>query len=158
MKTSVKHPLEQQIHSTKSIRFISVLFGLSVLLASILLQWLVYDDWLHRTGPLRLIGSILAAALTCAFTFRWRTAVREQQLEMVRRFQTIARMNDQIRNALQTIECATFAASPGAMDPVLDSVAKIEAVLGEVLADTHPAFSVKSDMGAWTQVLNESVR
>lgn len=144
------HPLAEQICSRKSIWLIAVLLGLSVLLGSILLQWLVYDDWLHRTGPLRLIGSILAGILTCAFTFRWRSAVREQQLEMLRRFETIGRMNDRIRNALQAIECVTFAASPGTMEPVLDSVDRIENVLEEVLADTHPAFSVKSDTGAWT--------
>jgi integrase len=33
-----------------------------VLGSSLLLQWLVYDDWLHETGPVHIFGSALAAS------------------------------------------------------------------------------------------------
>ena len=58
---------------------------------------------------------------------------------MLRRFETILGMNDRIRNALQIIECATYATNPEATEPVRDAVDAIEDVLREVLAETHPA-------------------
>jgi hypothetical protein len=65
--------------------------------------------------------------------------VRKQKLEMLRRFEIILRMNDRIRNALQIIECVTYATNPEATEPVRDAVDVIEGVLHEVLADAHPA-------------------
>jgi hypothetical protein len=110
-----------------------------VLIVSLSLQWLVYRDWLREGGPLRLVGSVLAALLTFAWILRWQLSVRNRHREMVRRFETIARMNDRIRNALQVIECATYASSPNATEPVRSAVDTIDGVLREVLADTVPA-------------------
>jgi hypothetical protein len=109
-----------------------------------LLQWLVYDDWLHRTG-FRLVGSLLAGVLMFAFAYYWQSTIRERKVEMLRGFQTIAQMNDRIRNALQVIECATYATNPQATEPVRNAVDEIEGVLEEVLADVHPALAVVPD-------------
>jgi hypothetical protein len=60
---------------------------------------------------------------------------------MLRRFETIGQMNDRIRNALQAIECATYATNPQATEPVRNAVDVIEGVLQEVLIEAHPALS-----------------
>jgi hypothetical protein len=147
MKLWVERPLSQQISSNASIVSISLVSGFAVFGAGILLQWLVYDDWLHRSG-FRLVGSVLAAILMFVFAYRWQSAIRERKLELLRRFETIARMNDCIRNALQVIECATYAANPQATEPVRNAVDVIEGVLEEVLVDVHPAPYVVPDKGS----------
>ena len=138
MKSRAEPPLRQQISSTASIVFAAFVSGLAVLGASILLQWIIYIDWLHRPG-IRLVGSVLAGVLTSGFVYIWRSAARERSAEMLRRFETVSRMNDRIRNALQIIECATYATNPEATEPVRDAVDVIEGVLQEVLVETHPA-------------------
>ena len=144
MKVRAKTPLRQQISSTGSIVSAAVAAGVAAIGAAILLQWIIYDDWLHRAG-LRLVGSAVAGVLTALFAYRWQSAVREQQLAMLQRFETILRMNDRIRNALQIIECATYATNPEATEPVRDAVDVIEGVLHEVLADAHPAAAETPD-------------
>jgi len=105
----------------------------------LLIQWLVYDDWLHRTGPMRIVGTSIATLITFAFVLRWQYMVREKQQEMVRRLEMISYMNDRIRNALQAIECVTYLSQPEAIKPVRQAVDKIDGVLREVLAgvDRH---------------------
>ncbi len=76
-----------------------------------------------------------------ASAWRWQFVVRRRKLEMLRRFETIKWMTDRIRNALQAIECITYAASRDATEPVRVAVDVIEGVLGEVLAEHHPAVS-----------------
>ena len=100
-----------------------------------MIQWLVYDDWLHRTGPLRIVGTCIAAVVTFGFVLRWQLAVRERQREMMRRFEAISYMNDRIRNALQAIECVTYLSQPEATDSVRQAVDAIDVVLREALAD-----------------------
>ncbi len=136
MKSKADPPLSRQDSSDTSILLFSFVTALAVFLAAILLQWLVYIDWLHSNAPLRLTGSVLAGALTFGFVVRSRSAAREQRVEMLRRFETIAEMNDRIRNALQVIECVTYAANPLATEPVRDAVNIIEAVLHEAHGDT----------------------
>lgn len=96
----------------------------------------MYDDWLHQTGPLHLIGTSIAAGLTFTFVLRWLLAFRLKQREMIDRFEKIARMNDRIRNALQAIECITYAADPSATKSVREAVGVIDGVLKEVVSDT----------------------
>jgi len=141
MHPRVETPLSRQIVSDVTIWIVSVCAGLSVFALAILLQWLIYDDWLHDRGPLRLVGSFLAGAIMCASAWRWQFVVRRRKLEMLRRFETIKWMTDRIRNALQAIECITYAASRDATEPVRVAVDVIEGVLGEVLAEHHPAVS-----------------
>ena len=106
---------------------------------AISVQWLIYDDWLHDKGPVRIVGSLLAGGLSFAVTVRGQFAVRWRKLEMLRRFESIKWMTDRIRNSLQAIECVTYAATPHATEPVRTAVDAIEEVLHEVLAESHPA-------------------
>jgi hypothetical protein len=106
-----------------------------VLASTLLLQWLVYDDWLHQTGPLHMVGGAVAAVLTFLFIFWWQSAIRERQAEMMRRFQTIAEMNDRIRNALQVIACTTFASNPDATEHIRQAVVIIDGALRGLVTD-----------------------
>ena len=109
-----------------------------VLFVSLAIQWLVYDDWLHRTGPLRIVGTVLATLVTFLFVLRRQYALYQRQNEMVRRFQMVLEMNDRIRNALQTIECVTYLSDPHATDSVRGAVDDIDAVLRGVLEEVSP--------------------
>jgi hypothetical protein len=82
------------------------------------------------------VGTCIATAVTFVFAMRWQTAIRERQLEMVRRMEMILRMNDRIRNALQAIECLNYVAQPEATESVRQSVDVIDGVLREVLAES----------------------
>jgi hypothetical protein len=114
----------------------SFLASFSVLACILVLQWLVYRDLLHEKGPLHLIGGTMAAVLTFAFMLRWQGAARDRQQEMLKRFQTIADMNDRIRNALQVIECTTYATNPETAEHVRQAVMIIDRALEGVIA--HP--------------------
>jgi hypothetical protein len=138
MNPKAKTPLSRQIISDMTMWLVSVCAGLSVFALAILLQWLIYNDWLHDRGPLRLVGSFLAGVLMFVSAWRWQFVVRRRKLEMLRRFETIKWMTDRIRNALQAIECITYAASREATEPVRDAVNVIEDVLSEVLAEHYP--------------------
>lgn len=115
-----------------------------VLFVSLIIQWVVYDDWLRRTGPLHLVGTSIAALLTFIFAVRWQRSVNQREQELVRRFEMILQMNDRIRNALQAIECVTYLSDPQATDSVRQSVNNIDAVLREVLEDTNPSTQMRA--------------
>jgi hypothetical protein len=141
-------PLPRQIASDVKIWLLSVAAAIAVFTIAISVQWLIYDDWMHDKGPLRVVGSILAAGLGFAIAARWQLSVRWRKVEMLHRFETIKWMNDRIRNSLQAIECVTYAANPHATESVRSAVDAIEAVLHEVLVESHPALpaaAVKSD-------------
>lgn len=134
-----KPRISSRIPSTTRILLFSFLISFSVLLSGLALQWWVYDDWLHQTGPIRIVGTALASIVAFLFVFRWQSSVRERQMDTVRRFQTIGRMNDRIRNELQAIEFATFVSKPDAMEPVRNAVDVIDGVLREALEKTPPS-------------------
>jgi len=138
MPPKLETPLPRQIVSDVAIWLISLFAGVSVFGLAISIQWLIYDDWLHRSGPLRVVGSLLSGALMFAGVWRRQIIVRQRKLEMLRRFETIKWMTDRIRNSLQAIECVTYAASPQATESVRDAVDVIEGVLGEVLERHRP--------------------
>ena len=127
-------PLTRHIPSRLTIWLVSLVTGLSVFGFAILLQWLIYDDWMHDAGPVRVVGSILAGALAWAIAWRWQYSIRDQRVEMLHRFENIRWMNDRIRNSLQAIECITYAADPEATESVRAAVDAIEQVLQEVIA------------------------
>lgn len=138
MKPAADPPLYRQIASDIRIWLLSVCCAVMVFGVAVFLQWLIYDDWLHDKGPLRVVGSALAGGLAFAVAFRWLLAARWRKVEMLRRFESIKWMNDRIRNSLQAIECITYAADPQATESVRSAVDAIEDVLHEVLADAHP--------------------
>lgn len=138
MKSKTASPLSLQVPSVISVWILAVVCGFGVFFAAIALQWLIYDDWMHRGGGLRLVGSGFAFLLTFAFAYRWQLAARKRKLETLRRFETIRWMNDRIRNSLQAIECVVYATNPHVTDPVKDAVDTIESVLDEVLSSAHP--------------------
>lgn len=142
MKPKATPPLARQIASDIRIWLLSVLCAVVVFGGAIFMQWLIYDDWLHDQGPVRIVGSLLAGGLTFAVAVRWQFAIRWRKVEMLRRFESIKWMNDRIRNSLQAIACVTYAADPEATESVRSAVDAIEQVLQEVLADSHPAPAV----------------
>src|SRR5579864_7860267 len=139
MKPNAKLPLSRQIASDIRIWLLSVFCAGVVFAVAVFMQWLIYDDWLHNKGPLRVVGSILAGGLAFVIVFRWQMADRWRTVEMLRRFESIKWMNDRIRNSLQAIEFITYAADPQATESVRNAVDAIEDVLREVLAESHPA-------------------
>ena len=130
--------LSRQRASKPKIWLISLIAGCAVFAIALLLQWLVYDDWMHWKGPLRIVGSTLAGVLTFLLSSHWQNVRRKQRIEMLRRFKTIAWMNDRIRNALQAIQCVDYAANSHMTDSVRNAVGIIDDVLSEVLSETHP--------------------
>ena len=138
MKPKSEPPFSLQIPSAISVWLVSIACGFGVFFTAVALQWLVYDDWMHRGGPLRLVGSAIAFFLTLVFAHRWQLAARKRKLETLRRFETIRWMNDRIRNSLQAIECLVYATNPHVTDPVKDAVDTIENVLDELLSKAKP--------------------
>ena len=137
MRPTADPPLSRQIASDIRIWLISVFSAVAVFATAICMQWLIYDDWLHDKGPVRIVGSLLAGGLTFAVAVRWQFAIRWRKVEMLRRFESIKWMNDRIRNSLQAIECVTYAADPQATESVRSAVDAIEKVLHEVLAESR---------------------
>ncbi len=121
--------------STEEIVLFAFAASFLVLACTLFLQWLVYNHWLHQTSPLHIVGGAVAAVLTFLFIFWWQSAIRKQQAEMLRRFKTIAEMNDRIRNALQVIACTAFASNPDATEHVRQAVKTIDGALQGLVAD-----------------------
>src|SRR5438105_1880518 len=118
-------------HSSRRILLSSLASGLVVMAIAIFAQWLIYDDWLHDRGPLRIVGSFLAGALTFAFSYRLQEFSRQRQLEALRRSETMRLAHDRVRNSLQTIECITYAHDPSTAEPIKIAVDLIEKTLDE---------------------------
>ena len=112
----------------------SLLISFSVLVVGFVLQWLVYRDWLHQSGPVHVVGMTIAAILTFIFVFHWQAGLRERQFETLRRFRVIAEMNDRIRNALQAIECLTYVSDHDVTEGIRQAVGAIDDALRGVLA------------------------
>jgi hypothetical protein len=155
MKSKAEPSLASQIPSVATICLSSIVSGLAIFLLAVALQWFVYDDWMHRNGPLRLVGSALASALTIGFVHRWQLGQREKKVENLRRFERIKWMNDRIRNSLQAIECVVYATNRHVTDPVRDAVDTIESVLQEVLVETDAVFSARVKRAIGNAALRE---
>jgi hypothetical protein len=155
MKSKAEPSLASQIPSVAMICFSSIVAGIAIFLVAVALQWFVYDDWLQKSGPLRLVGSALASALTFGFVYRWQLGQREKKIENLRRFERIKWMNDRIRNSLQAIECVVYATNRGVTDPVKDAVDTIESVLQEVLVETDTVFPARGKRAIGNAVFRE---
>lgn len=132
-------PLDFQIASNARIWLFSAVAGSAAFTITLLIQWLVYDDWMHWKGPLRVVGSTLAGALASVLAAHWQSVWRRRKLELLRRFETIAQMNDRIRNALQAIQCVDYAANFRSTESVQSAVCTIDRVLKEVLSGVRPS-------------------
>jgi|SRR5579864_45830 len=128
---------EHRLLSSLKIILISLLASCLVFAFSVVLQWIVYDDWLHRSGPLRFIGTTLAATLTFMVILQWQIGRRHKQQELLQRFRTISQMNDRIRNALQVIECTVYVSQPQATAPIRQAVETIDAALREAYSEIN---------------------
>ena len=142
--TAKRLRLNHATNSTVRIVVYSVLASCSVLIVALVLQWLVYADWLHETGPVRVVGTTIAAIVTFAFVLHWQVGLRRRHAEALRRLQVIAEMNDQIRNALQAIACVTYATDPNATQAVRNAVEIIDAALRGVVAESKSPASTGS--------------
>ena len=144
MKSNAEPSLASQIPSVAMICFSSIVAGLAIFLLALALQWFIYDDWMHKNGPLRLVGTALTFALTSGFVYQWQLGQREKGIESLQRFERVKWMNDRIRNSLQAIECVVYATNRHVTDPVRDAVDTIESVLQEVLVETDTVPSLRS--------------
>jgi len=124
--------------SDLKIIFVSLMSAVAVASMVLLSQLLIYKDWLHRTGPLRVIGSVVSGIITFLFVLWRQFERRERQRENIRRFEVIAGMNDRIRNCLQAIAYATYLERPEAIQPVWEAVDRIDEVLREALVQMDP--------------------
>lgn len=133
---SLRHRDRQlfSVSTDGSIWFYSAASGVLIFGVSILIQWGIYDDWLHEPGPLRLTGSALAGLCIATWVLRSQLSKREMSREMLERLETIRWMNDRIRNSLQAIECLTYSGAPEATVQVKNAVDVIECILDDFLA------------------------
>ena len=130
----------------------SLVTGVSALGVALFIQWIVYDDWLHQAGPLRLAGAVLAGLFMGVLVFRSEWHARGKRREMLERLQAIRWMNDRIRNSLQAIECITYASAPEITVDVKNSVDTIECILHDFLAghDAQGGFGKEVESDART--------
>ncbi len=136
-RKNAPHPrLLSDPFSTTQIVFFSLLTSFFVLVVSLLVQRIVYDDWLHETGPIRIVGTTMAAIITFIFVFNWQAGLRQRRLDSLRRFEVIAEMNDHIRNALQVIECVTYASNGEAVQGLREAVDTIDQALQGMVAES----------------------
>jgi hypothetical protein len=103
--------------------------SLLVSTGSLVLQWVVYEELLLRTGQWRLTGTALATILTFLFLCRWQLAERKRQREMQQRLDIISEMNDRIRNALQIIQVTSYLSQPNATAPIREAIDAIDVAL-----------------------------
>lgn len=127
-----------------------ILYSLSVCLCvvfvSLLMQETIYKDLLHDEGPLRIIGTVIAALLAFAFVLKYQLDVRERQERNLRRFRVIAEMNDRIRNAVQALACMRYLSDAGSTDAIREAVNTIDTTLQGLLVD--PAMTDPSKKSA----------
>lgn len=122
----------------------SFVASFSVLLVSTALQWVIYDDWLHETGPVRIVGATLASIVTFAFVLHWLRVERQRHIEARRRFQIIAEMNDRIRNKVQAIACARYASDEKLASDIRNAVDAIDEALKGVTEDASESLNKTS--------------
>lgn len=132
---------ERRVRAWLRIGALSIVASCLVFAISLAMQWIVYDDLLHRSGPLRFVGTTLLALLTFTVILNLQMGRVRKQKELLQRFQTISEMNDRIRNALQVIECTVYVSQPKATAPIRQAVDAIDAALRQACSDavTFPA-------------------
>lgn len=109
-----------------------------MLALELLVQWGIYHLLLHHGGPVRIVGSLIAGALTFAFAYIWQESTRRRRLHQLEISEQLVAAQDRVRNSLQAIECVIYAGSPETTEPVRDAVDVIENTLAEAFR-TAPA-------------------
>jgi Flp pilus assembly protein TadB len=117
------------LRSSLEIILSALVVSLLVFAGSLVLQWVVYEDLLLRTGQWRITGTALATILTFLFLYRWQLAERKRQREMQQRLDIIGEMNDRIRNALQIIQVTSYLSQPNATAPIREAIDAIDVAL-----------------------------
>lgn len=124
----------------------SLLISFVVFTVALALQWVIYDDWLHGSGPLRLVGTILASGMALGFTLHWCLQMRRREVEASRRFQLIAEMNDRIRNALQRIECLSYAGVSESTEGIHQAIEIIDVALRGMISESVTTTPISNGM------------
>lgn len=127
---------------------LSVLAASSVFSGSLLAQWIIYDDWLRRTGPLRIVGTSIATVLTFAFVLLWQYAAHRRREELERRFEAICVAHDRIRNALQSIVCVSFVNDPKFTRDVRHALEVIDTELRDIVKDVEASSRIRKQASA----------
>ena len=109
-----------------------VFIGVAVFVFALVLQWTIYDRFLHENG-IRIVGSAIAAMISILLVVTLGMKSRKQRREEIARLETIALLNHHIRNALQAI--VSVSGSTDSTDVIRRSVERIEWALGEVSPD-----------------------
>jgi hypothetical protein len=124
------HKPDLKIRSDAEIWILSLGSGLVVFLGALVLQWIIYDRFLHQDG-LRFVGSAISGAFAALLMNGMSLQTRRSRLSELRRLESIALMNHHIRNALQAIVCCSGTSESAEI--IRDSVDRIEWVLSDVL-------------------------
>jgi hypothetical protein len=102
---------------------------LLVVFVALLMQEAIYEHLLHDKGPLRIVGTTIAALIAFGFVLKYQIDVAERQRRNLRRFEVIGEMNDQIRNAVQALACLKYASDLNSADAIRKAVEVIDAAL-----------------------------
>jgi hypothetical protein len=129
-KPEFVHKPHFKIRSDVEIWIMSMCAGVVVFLGALLLQWVIYDRFLHEDG-LRFIGSVISAAFAVFLVQSMSLRTRRSRLRELHRLESIALLNHHIRNALQAILCCSQTSESG--EVIRNSVNRIDWVLSEVL-------------------------
>ena len=65
--------------SRPGIVIVSLFAAVLIAITALLLQWIIYDDWLRSSHPLHYVGTTLAAGLGFVLVYRSQSLVRERQ-------------------------------------------------------------------------------
>jgi hypothetical protein len=119
-----------KIRSDAEIWLASLSSGVVVFLGALVIQWIIYDRFLHQDG-LRFVGSVISGAFAVLLVHGMSLETRRSRLSELRRLESIALMNHHIRNALQAIVCCSGTSESA--EVIHDSVNRIQWVLSDVL-------------------------
>lgn len=93
-------PLSPQIVSPKRIWMLSLATGGAAFAIAILIQWMIYDNWMHWQGLLRIVGSALAGVIAGTVAAHRQSVLRKKKIQLLRRIESIPQITDRLRNAL----------------------------------------------------------
>jgi hypothetical protein len=82
--------------------------------------------------------------------------MRRRELEAMRRFQVIAEMNDKIRNALQKIECLSYAIAHESTDGIHEAIETIDIALRGMIDESMSATATSIPHGVVKTPSNEN--